>query len=798
MPDETTAVGMERKLAAIFSTDVAGYSRLMGDDEEATIRTLTACRALISSLIQQYRGRVVDAPGDNLLAEFASVVDAVRCAVEMQHELTVKNAELPDHRQMRFRIGINLGDVIVEGERLYGDGVNIAARLESLAIPGGICISGTVHDHIENKLALTYEDLGEQSVKNIAKPVRVFRVVRDEAESQQAEGSASQKAKVKGQKSKVEDSRAGFARRKGTMVAVAGLSLITAAIVTVRYFSFLPPSTQPLAPSTQAAPAALPLPDKPSIVVLPFDNMSKYPAQDYFSNGLTEVLTSDLSRISSLFVIARNTAFTYQGKPVNIQAVGKELGVRYVLEGSVQKAGEHIRIVTQLIDTTTGGHLWSQRYDRPLHDLFALQDEIVQKIVTTLKLQLTLQEQGFIVRKHTDNLEAYDTYLRGLEYHFRFTKEANAQARQLFEKAIALDPQYVEAYAHLGYTYSIEWAFRWSADPQTLERALALAQQAVALDDSLPVAHLLLSTVYAQQQQYDQAIAEGERAIALDPNNADSYANQAQTLLYAGRPEEALKMVEQAMRFDPRYPPWYLSQVSWAYLSTGRYAESVATLKELISRNPNHLFAHSFLASSYLWQWVAQQSPTAQTLEEAVAAGQRALALNESLHWSHITLGYISLYQQQYEQALAEMERGVVLGPTEAGSYAALAEVLSRVGRTEEALEAAAQALRLKSNVADAHLNSVGTAYAVAGRYEEARAPLQRYLSRYPNFLPGHLMLAVVYSELGQAAEARAEAAEVLRINPKFSLEVHKQRAPIKDQAVLERHIAALRKAGLK
>ena len=230
---------------------------------------------------------------------------------------------------------------------------------------------------------------------------------------------------------------------------LAGLVLIAATFVTVRYFSF-PPNPQPSAPSTQAAPAALPLPDKPSIVVLPFDNMSKDPEQDYFSNGITEVLTSDLSRISSLFVIARNTAFTYKGKAVNIQAVGKELGVRYVLEGSVQKAGEQVRIVTQLIDTTTGGHLWSQRYDRPLQDLFALQDEIVQKIVTTLKLQLTLQEQGYVVRKHTDNLEAYDAFLRGQEYHYRFTKEANAQARQLFEKAIALDPQYAEAYAWLG------------------------------------------------------------------------------------------------------------------------------------------------------------------------------------------------------------------------------------------------------------------------------------------------------------------------------------------------------------
>ena len=285
----------------------------------------------------------------------------------------------------------------------------------------------------------------------------------------------------------------------------------------------------------------LPLPDKPSIVVLPFVNMSEDPEQEYFSDGITEVLTSDLSRISSLFVIARNSAFTYKGKAVKVQEVSREIGVRYVLEGSVRKAGERVRITAQLIDATTGDHLWSERYDRPLKDIFALQDEIVQKIVTTLKLQLTLQEQGCIVRKHTDNLEAYDYFLRGVEYFCAPRKRPMPRHGRLYEKAIALDPQYAEAYAWLGMTYYREWIWRWSADPQTLERALALAQQAVALDDSLPAAHSLLSLVYAQKQQSDQALAEGERAIALDPNNADSYAWQAEVLNVAGRPEEALR-----------------------------------------------------------------------------------------------------------------------------------------------------------------------------------------------------------------------------------------------------------------
>jgi tetratricopeptide (TPR) repeat protein len=395
-------------------------------------------------------------------------------------------------------------------------------------------------------------------------------------------------------------------------------------------------------------------------------------------------------------------------------------------------------------------------------------------------------------------VEAYDAFLRGLGYFNRITKEANTQARQLFEKALVLDPQYAEADALLSATYWAEWVLRWSADPHTLARALALAHQAVALDDSLPAAHSVLSMVYTLQQQYDHAIAEGERGIALDPNNADSYANQALALSFAGRPEEALRAVAQAMRLNPRYPPIYLFDLGLAYRFTGRYAEAITTLKEVISRNPNDVAAHNNLGASYWLQWLSQQSPTAQTLEPAVAVMQQALALNDSWFWVHIFSGYVSLYQQQYEQALAEMERAVALAPTIAESYAALAEVLSCVGRTEGALEGAAQALRLKDEFADDHLASVGTAYAVAGRYAEAVAPLQRSLSRYPNILRIHLMLAAVYSELGQAAEARAEAVEVLRLNPHFSLEVHRQRMPIKDPAVLERHLAALRKAGLK
>ncbi len=793
-PARPTPVSIERKLTTILSADVQGFSRLMGEDEEATLRTLQSYREVTDTFIQQHRGRFVGSAGDSVLAEFASVVDAVRCAVEIQQQLKARNADLPAHRRMEFRIGINLGDVMVDGEQIYGDGVNIAARLQTLADAGGLCISGTVYEQVKNKLALSCEDLGEQTVKNIVEPVRVWRIRLEEAESPKSEVRSPES---KGDRHKPR--QVGITHRHWAMVA--GLLLIAGTIAAVRYFSRPSLSPQSSALVTQEAqPPSLPLPDKPSIVVLPFVNMSQDPGQDYFSDGLTDVLTGDLSQISSLFVIARNSAFTYKGKAVKVQDVGREMGVRYVLEGSVLKAEGQIRITAQLIDATTGYHLWSERYDRPLKDILRLQDEIVQKIVTTLKLQLTLQEQGYLVRKHTDNLEAYDFLLRGIEPFFRFTQETNAQARQLFEKAVALDPQYAEAYAYLSWTYWREWGFRWSVAPQTLERALALAQQALALDDSLPIAHSLLSDVYMMKQQYDQAIAEGERAIALDPNDADSYAFEAQVLTRAGRPEDALRTMEQALRLNPRSPPWYLFELGLAYRLTGRYAEAIATLKEALSRSPNLLSAHAQLALSYWMQWVSQQNPDAQTLAQALAAAQRGLALNDAYPPGHWILGSVYLWQKQYEPARAELERAIALDhPNEAWGYALLTETLSRMGGSEEALRMVEQALRRKPLLAaDEHLSSIGTAYYLAGRPEEAIAPLKQFLSRYPNILGPHLTLAAVYSELGREAEARAEAIEVLRINPKFSLEVHKQREPIKDPAVVERQVAALRKAGLK
>ncbi len=585
---------MERKLTAILAADVKGYSRLMGEDEEGTLRTLTTYRKVMDTLIEQHRGRFVGSAGDSVLAEFASVVDAVQCAVVMQATLKAENASLPLNRRMEFRIGINLGDVMVDGEQIYGDGVNIAARLESLAEPGGICISGTVHEHIKNKLRLAYEDLGEQVVKNIAEPVRVWRVQAEESESPKSQVQ-SPKSKIEGPKSR----RVGTAHRPWVVGGVGGLLLIAGTILATRYLSRPPLSPQSSALVTQEAQPALPLPDKPSIVVLPFVNMSEDPKQEYFSDGIAEDLTTALSQISSLFVIARNSAFTYKGKAAKAQDVGRELGVRYVLEGSVRRADDQVRISAQLVDAPTDSHIWAERYDRPLKEIFALQDEIVRKIVTTLKLQLTLQEQGILVRKTTDNLEAYDYYLRGMESVWRFTKEANAQAQQMCEKALALDPQYAAAYALLGATYWLSWWNQWNLDLQTLESAFEMEQQAVTLDDSLLAAHEILSRVYLWKKQYEQALAEAERAITLAPNSAQGYVTLGVVLNLTGQAEKAIGAIEQALRRDPHYPAAYQSILGWAYLLTRRYDEAIATQKEVLSRSRNLLDPHLILTISY-------------------------------------------------------------------------------------------------------------------------------------------------------------------------------------------------------
>jgi adenylate cyclase len=571
----------KRRLTAILSADVEGYSRLMREDEEATVRTITAYRAAMAKLIQQYRGRVVDSPGDNILAEFTSVVDAVNCAVEIQRELAERNAELPVERKMEFRIGVNLGDVIEEGERIYGDGVNIAARVEGLAEGGGICISGTVYDAIEAKLGLEYEYLGEQAVKNIPKPVRVYRVLS-------FPGAAAHRV-IKAKKA---------VGRKWLNMALAITAILVVVVAAVAIWNFYLRAPRVVPASVERM--AFPLPDKPSIAVLPFTNISGEPEQEYFVDGLTEQIITNLSKIPRLFVIARNSTFTYKGKPVKVKQVSEELGVRYVLEGSAQKSGDRVRITVQLVDAISGHHLWAEKYDRYLRDIFALQDEITMKIMTGVQVKLTAGEHVRLLTKGTDNLEAYLKVLQGREYRRRYNREDNVRARQMFEEAIALDPEYPMPYVSLGWTHILDWRHGWTKSPQkSMDRAVELAQKALTLDETYAFAHSFLAYVYRNQRQYEKAIAEGERAIALDPNYADAYAILTGVLCYAGRPEEAFASVKKAIRLDPFPPTFYFYYFGLTCWMTGRYEEAIANYKKALYRRPTYELAHIGLTATY-------------------------------------------------------------------------------------------------------------------------------------------------------------------------------------------------------
>lgn len=529
MPEERA----KRKLTAILSADVKGYSRLMGEDEAGTVHLLKEYREIIAQLVQQYRGRVVDSPGDNLLAEFASVVDATECAVKVQEKLNLLNSDLPENKRMQFRVGINLGDVIEDDDRIYGDGVNIAARVEALAREGGICVSGSVFDQIEGKIPLNYEFLGEQTIKNIKKPVRVYRI--DEKSEKKFE----------------------FERE-------------------------------------------FELPDKPSIAVLPFDNMSGDPSKEYFSDGLTEEIISGLSKIPHLFVIARNSTFTYKGKPIKVQQVSRELGVKYVLEGSVRSADERVRIAAQLIDATSGQHLWAERYDRQMKDIFALQDDITMQIIVALQVKLTAGEQARMWAKGTDNLEAYLKSLKAGEYLLKVTKGNNMLARQTYEEIIDMEPEYAGANSGLAMTYFFESWFGWTDSPQqSIAKASEHAQKSLAQDDTNVVAHAVMGTCYLVMRQWEKAIAENERAVVLGPNMADAHAMFAVTLKSVGRVDEALAMIEKAIRLNPMAPEWYLHELATDYRLLGRYDEAIALLKKNLDRNPDYTMSRINLTATY-------------------------------------------------------------------------------------------------------------------------------------------------------------------------------------------------------
>ena len=572
----------KRKLIAVLSADVKGYSRLMGEDESGTINTLKEYRQIMANLIQRYRGRVVDSPGDNLLAEFASVVDAVDCGVEIQKELKLRNDELPEARRMEFRIGVNLGDVVEDGESIYGDGVNIAARIESLAESGGVCISGTAYDQIGKKLPFGYEYLGEQTVKNIEKPIRVYRVLIEP----EAAG------KVIGEKRFI-----GRISRRTAMAVIIGLVIVAGGLIGWNIYLQQSKKVEPASIDKMA----FPLPDKPSIAVLPFDNLSGDPKQEFFSDGLTGQIISSLSKLPRLFVIARNSIFVYKGKPVKVQQVAEDLGVKYVLEGSAQKSGDRVRITAQLIDAITGRHIWSESYDRALKEIFELQDEITLEIVRAMRVKLTEGEQSLLWSKGgTNNLKAFLKVLEAVTYVRRMNIENNIMAHKLSEEAISMDPGYAMAHAILASAHMMDvWLGYSKSKANSLKTAAQLLQKSIDLDATIDYPHALLGYLYSMMGQYDKAIEEGERAIELNPNSADAYAWLASSLRKSGRLDEGLILIKKALRLSPYPPNFYLLYLGNIYRDSGMYEEAISAYKKAASRQPDNIFAHIGLTASY-------------------------------------------------------------------------------------------------------------------------------------------------------------------------------------------------------
>ena len=548
----------ERRLAAILATDVVGYSRLMGGDEEGTLAALKSLRkSLIDPKIAEYRGRIVKTTGDGVLVEFASTVDAVRCAIDIQRAMPERNAEVPSGKKIEFRIGINVGDIIVDGDDIFGDGVNVAARLESISEPGGICVSDVVHQQVDGRVEALFADLGDQNLKNIARPVRAYRIALKQA---QAETAA--------------------------------------------------------APAT--APAAFASPDKPSIAVLPFQNMSGDAEQDYFCDGLVEDIITTLSKLTGLQVIARNSSFVYKGRAVDIREAAKQLGVRYVLEGSVRKSGNRIRITAQLIDAMDGAHLWAERYDRAIDDIFAIQDEITLVLATEMQVKLIEGEQARLRYTTTTNVGAWTHWVQGMShFHQAVSKEKMGAARICWEKALALDPASAALNAMLGFIHCLDARFGWWDDHETaIDKARAYTAKALEIDPDNAEAYTASSLILLMQRRYDEAVADARKAIQLAPGSALAADLASFVFVPSGYPEEGVLQSEKAIALSPHYPPAYLGTLGNAYRLAGRTEQAIATFKAYHARNPG--FGLTDLVIIY--QQIGQADGARRTVEQLMAA----------------------------------------------------------------------------------------------------------------------------------------------------------------------------------
>ncbi len=524
---------MEQKLAAVLAADMAGYSRLMGADEQGTLARLRTHRIeLIDPSIAKNHGRIIKTTGDGLLVEFQSVADAVRCAVEVQERMARRNADVPEERQIRFRIGINLGDIIFQDGDIFGDGVNVAARIEQLAEVGGICVTQAVYDQVSDRLEVRWEELGEKTLKNISRPVRVWRI----------------------------------------------------AIAAAR------PDAGSIAPAAQPV-------VKPTVAVLPFANMSGDREQEFFVDGLTEDILTELSRRHELFVISRNSSFVYKGQSVNIREVAQKLGAQYLVEGSVRKSGDRLRVTVQLIDTATDAHIWAERYDRKLDDIFEIQDEVTTAIVATLPGRVEAAQHDLVARKKPSSLAAYECVLAAKVRHHRSKRDENDEALRLIDRALELDPDYAHAHAWRGCILGQAWVYGWCANKdETFNQIVAEVDRALALDENDADVHRILAAISVSRNDLSRARNHQERALSLNPNYDLVVVQQGELLTWLGRPEEGIEWILKAMKLNPHHPPRFWSHLGKAHFAARQYSEAIEAFMHLAAMDASQ---HAFVAASY-------------------------------------------------------------------------------------------------------------------------------------------------------------------------------------------------------
>ncbi len=572
---------VERRLAAILSADIVGYSRLMEADEEDTHARF---KALLSQTIEpnvaEHNGRIVKLTGDGALVEFASAVNAIECAADIQRRVAVQNEGIPDNRLIRLRIGVNVGDVIIESDDIYGEGVNIAARVQALADPGSISISGEVFRQVEGKVDVGFVDLGDHTVKNISKPIRVYAV---DLQS--------------------DDGRSATRRSTWLVRKRAGIAVAAAVLLILGVGAFLVLQNRQQDQSVSVSPITLNLPSKPSIVVLPFANLNANADEQYISDGITEHIVGVLSKIGHLFVVDRGTTFAYKGKSVPLQDVAKQLGVQFVLNGSVQREGDRVRVNVQLVDTKAGFPIWSELYERDISGFFELQDDITRKVITSLQEELT---EGQQVQSWEDtgtlttNFDAWVLGAQALGLLRKVTPDSVSKSRDLLKQALELDEKYAGAKILLAYTHMMDLRFGWTSDPlSSFQTAVRLTEEALELNDKVPDVYTLLAYVRLYQNRFDEAVESAERGIELAPNNADIHATLGDILISVGRSADAIKQLKIAQRLSPHYPAWYSVILGSAYWRVGDHQLAISALKDALVRDPNILGAHAQLAGIY-------------------------------------------------------------------------------------------------------------------------------------------------------------------------------------------------------